>query len=159
MTITRVELLAYAWPHVELEIDCGSGTYMRSIARDVGRTLGCGGLIEVLTRKRIGPFTIGEAIGPTALDRAAILGHLRPTTEAVSGMPHVVLEESQIRSMGQGQAVEVEPDAPSGEVAVLDESGELVAIAESVDGGRRLAPRRVLRGVRGPGRHGRELWP
>ncbi len=147
VSVHKVELLRYEWPQVELEIDCGSGTYIRSIARDIGQAIGCGGLIEVLTRTRIGPFAVEDAIDPGSLDRAAILGHLRPATEAVAGMPQVVLGEGQIRSMGQGQAVEVEPAAPSGEVAVLDESGELVAIAESVDGGHRLAPRRVLRGV------------
>ncbi|HEY2154659.1 MAG TPA: tRNA pseudouridine(55) synthase TruB [Isosphaeraceae bacterium] len=144
VTITRVELLGYSWPHVELEIDCGSGTYIRSIARDVGQLLGCGGLIEVLTRTRIGPFIIEDAIDPTPLDRGAIVGLLRPMTEAVAGMPTVVLDEGRIRAIGQWKSVDVEPAATTGEVAILDESGELVAIAESVDGGRRLAPRRVL---------------
>ena len=47
--IDRIELVAYSWPRLELEIDCGGGTYIRSIARDVGEALGCGGLVEVLT--------------------------------------------------------------------------------------------------------------
>jgi tRNA pseudouridine55 synthase len=144
VTIARVELLAYEWPHVELEIDCGSGTYIRSIARDVGRALGSGGLIEVLTRTRIGGFAIEEALDPSTLDRAAILERLRPTTEAIAGMPRAVLDEGRIRAIGQGRAIEADPPMPAGEVALLDESGGLVAIAESVDGGRRLAPRRVL---------------
>jgi tRNA pseudouridine55 synthase len=146
VTITRVELLDYEWPHAGLEIDCGSGTYIRSIARDLGQALGCGGLIEVLTRTRIGPFTIEDAIDPMTLDRAAILGTLRPATGAVAGMPTVVLNDEQIRAIGQGRAVEVDPPMPAGESVLLDEAGEIVAIAEAVDGGRRLAPRRVLRG-------------
>lgn len=145
VTITRVELLGYEWPRVELEIDCGSGTYIRSIARDVGRALGCGGLIEVLTRGRIGPFTIEEALDPKSLDRDAILEGLRPATEAVAGLPHVVLDADQIRAIGQGRTIEADPTAGPGEVALLDGGGTLVAIAEAVDGGRRLAPRRVLR--------------
>src|SRR4051812_7138067 len=50
--IDRIDLLAYAWPRLELEIACGSGTYIRSIARDVGEALGCGGLVDVLVRTR-----------------------------------------------------------------------------------------------------------
>ena len=143
VTISRVELIEYAWPHAELEIDCGSGTYIRSIARDVGQSLGCGGLIEVLTRTRIGPFTIEEAHDPMTLDRTAILEGLKPATEAVAGMPRVVLAAEQVRAIGQGRTIEVDPTMP-GEVALLDEDGGLVAIAEAVEGGRRLAPRRVL---------------
>jgi tRNA pseudouridine55 synthase len=144
VTITRVELLRYEWPRAELEIDCGSGTYIRSIARDVGRALGCGGLIEVLTRTRIGGFTIEEAIDPTGLDRVAILERLRPMTVAVAGLPKVIVDEGQIRAIGQGREIEAGAAVPAGEVALLGESGDLVAIAESIDGGRRLAPRRVL---------------
>jgi tRNA pseudouridine55 synthase len=147
VTITRVELLAYDWPHAELEIDCGSGTYIRSIARDVGQALGCGGLIEVLTRTRIGPFAIEDAIDPATLDRAAILDRLRPATEAVAALPKVVMTDDQVRAIGQGRAVEAESVLPAGEVALLDGSGRLVAIAEAVDCGRRLAPRRVLGAV------------
>jgi tRNA pseudouridine55 synthase len=146
VTITRIELLSYAWPHADLEIDCGSGTYIRSIARDVGRMLGCGGLIEVLTRTRIGPFSIEEALDPSALDRGAILERLRPATEAVAGMPRLTLDEDQIRTIGRGQSIEADTTA-AGEVALLDRSGALVAIAEAVDEGRRLAPRRVFRAV------------
>jgi tRNA pseudouridine55 synthase len=147
VTITRVELLEYEWPHAGLEIDCGSGTYIRSIARDVGRALGCGGLIEMLTRTRIGGFAIDEAIDPVTLDRPSILAHLRPMTEAVVELPRVVLDEDRIRAIGQGRAVEADPGTSEGEVAVMDGSGEIVAIAEVVDGGRRLEPRRVLRAV------------
>lgn len=144
VTITRVELLGYDWPHADLEIDCGSGTYIRSIARDVGRMLGCGGLIAVLTRTRIGPFTIEEALDPAGLDRAAILGRLLPPIEAVAGLPRVRLSEDQAEAIRRGRAVAVEPLLPPGEAAAIAPDGSLLAIGESVDGGRSLAPRRVL---------------
>ena len=67
MRIDRIELIAYSWPRLELEIDCGGGTYIRSMARDVGEALGCGGLVEVLVRTRIGPFTVDRAMDPTIL--------------------------------------------------------------------------------------------
>ncbi len=62
--IDRLVVLRYDWPLLELEIDCGSGTYIRSIARDVGEALGCGGYVETLIRTRIGPFTLDQAVDP-----------------------------------------------------------------------------------------------
>ena len=59
--------VSYHWPHLELEIECGAGTYIRSIARNVGDEVGCGGLIEVLVRTAIGPFTLEDALDGTEL--------------------------------------------------------------------------------------------
>ena len=50
--VYAVEILAYTWPRLELEVRCGKGTYIRSLARDLGKRLGCGGLIESLRRTR-----------------------------------------------------------------------------------------------------------
>lgn len=61
--IDAVRLLGYAWPFVEVEVDCGKGTYIRSIARDLGEKLGVGGLVASLRRTRVGPFTAEQAIG------------------------------------------------------------------------------------------------
>ena len=66
--IDRVELLSYQWPLLELEIACGGGTYIRSIARDVGEALACGGLVATLVRTRIGPFTVEECGRSHGLD-------------------------------------------------------------------------------------------
>jgi tRNA pseudouridine55 synthase len=144
VTITRVDLISYEWPFVELEIDCGSGTYIRSIARDVGQILGTGGLIEVLTRTRIGHFTIEDALDPSTLDRDSILEQLRPPIEAVSALPQVVLTEDQAVAIVQGRVIAAESPLPPGEIAAIDPGGWLLAIVESVDEGRLLAPRRVL---------------
>jgi tRNA pseudouridine55 synthase len=147
VTITRVELISYEWPFVELEIDCGSGTYIRSIARDVGQILGTGGLIEVLTRTRIGHFTIEDALDPSTLDRDSILELIRPPIEAVSALPQIILTEDQAAAIVQGRVIATETPLPSGEIAAIDPGGWLLAIVESIDEGRLLAPRRVLAAV------------
>ena len=54
--IDRIDLMSYSWPRLELEIACGGGTYIRSIARDVGEVLGCGGLVEVARPDPHWPF-------------------------------------------------------------------------------------------------------
>lgn len=61
--IDRIELRKYEWPIVELAIDCGKGTYIRSIARDLGQMLGVGGMVETLRRTRVGPFAAVQGIG------------------------------------------------------------------------------------------------
>jgi tRNA pseudouridine55 synthase len=61
--VDAVRLLGYDWPFVDVEVDCGKGTYIRSIARDLGEKLGCGGLVETLRRTRVGPFTAEQGIG------------------------------------------------------------------------------------------------
>lgn len=145
--ISRIDVLAYAWPRLDLEIDCGSGTYIRSIARDVGESLECGGLVEVLTRTRIGPFTLDEALDPFELSVESISSRLRPTLEAVSQLPWLSLSPDQIAAIGQGRALTADQfggAVPTGEVALLGPDGALVAIAEVMAESGRIEPRRVL---------------
>lgn len=61
--VDAIRLLAYEWPHLDLEIDCGKGTYVRSIARDVGEKLACGGLVQTLRRTRTGVFAVEKGFG------------------------------------------------------------------------------------------------
>ena len=109
VTIDRIALLAYEWPRLELEIACGGGTYIRSIARDVGEALGCGGLVEVLVRTRIGPFGIESAIDLDALTAGTLPGFLRPAVEAVADMPRLVLTAEQVAAVARGQALPIRP--------------------------------------------------
>ena len=143
VTITRAELLTYAWPFADVEIDCGSGTYIRSIARDLGESLGCGGLIEGLTRKRIGRFSLEDAVEPTDLDRETIARLLRPSLDAVAALPQVRISVEDREAIVQGRSIGAETET-SGEVSLIGPHGELVAIAEAIEDGTRLAPRRVL---------------
>ncbi len=146
--IDRVELIAYAWPRLEFRVDCGSGTYIRSIARDVGEVLGCGGLVEVLVRTRIGPFRLEDAIDPTGQPLDAILAHLRPTIEALGDLPRLVLSTEQVEAIGMGKSVlarEVEgAEGVEGEAALVGPDGELVAVAEVDRPAGAIRPRRVF---------------
>ena len=60
--IYRNEIVRFEWPRLELEITCGKGTYIRAIARDVGKALGCGAVCETLTRTAVGPFRMDESL-------------------------------------------------------------------------------------------------
>ena len=146
--VDRIELIRYAWPRLEIAVDCGSGTYIRSIARDVGDALGVGGLIEVLVRTRIGPFALDDATNPVGLPIAAILSHLRPPVDALGEMPRFALTAEQVALAGGGKALDPARvagavGAAAGEVALLGPDGALVALAEGLPGGT-IQPRKVF---------------
>jgi tRNA pseudouridine55 synthase len=61
--VYAITLLGYDWPHLDLEIECGKGTYVRSIGRDLGVKLGCGAHVQTLRRTRVGPFTAEQGVG------------------------------------------------------------------------------------------------
>jgi tRNA pseudouridine55 synthase len=78
VNVYGIEMIDYAWPRLRLRIDCGRGTYIRAIARDLGEALDVGGYLSELRRTKVGPFTVDEAV---PLDRVATEGvtrHLRP---------------------------------------------------------------------------------
>ena len=146
VTVYRIDVLSYDWPRLELEVECGGGTYIRSIARDVGEALGCGGLVEVLVRTRIGAFTLAEAVDPSALSAATIAASIRPAAEAVAQLPAVRITAEQVAEVAQGRSLNV-AGASAGEVALLGPDGLLVAVAVADPETGRVAPRRVLAGA------------
>jgi tRNA pseudouridine55 synthase len=148
--IDRIAVLHYEWPHLELEVDCGSGTYIRSIARDLGEALGCGGLVETLTRTRIGPFTIDQAVDPAELSAESLAGSVRSPLEALADWPRLVLDRAQVAAITAGQrlpAREFGPAGiPAGRVALVGPHGRVVALGESDPSQRWIQPRKVLGG-------------
>ena len=127
--IEAIRVLTYEWPFLDVEVDCGKGTYIRSIARDLGAALGVGGLVQTLRRTRVGPFAAEQGIGvdapPTELK-------LRPMADALAGMPCVRVTADEVRRLRQGQRLA--RDVPPGEVALADETGALVGIGRAERG-------------------------
>lgn len=122
--IDAIRVTGYEWPFLDVEVDCGKGTYIRSIARDLGAALGCGGLVQTLRRTRVGPFAAGQGIG---VDAPPADLKPRPPAEAVAGLPQVRVTADEARRLRQGQRL-APRDVPPGEVALLDETGALVGI-------------------------------
>ena len=138
--IDRIDIREYRWPELELDVRCGKGTYIRSIARDLGSALGVGGYVTVLRRLRIGPFTVDDAV-TLDMDAEAARTKVLPTAAAVTELLVVRLATDEVRRLRNGQAV---PASGEGEVAVLDEAGELVAVGRIVGGW--LKPEKVMVG-------------
>lgn len=149
--VFRIELTRFSYPEMDLAIECGSGTYVRSIGRDLGRLLGCGAVLSALVRTRIGPYRIEDAVSPEQLTPESIDRFLLPPTTAVEALPKYSAsaeDVAQIRagrpfgsSLATGAAVEAPVGAP---VAVLDDKGGLLCLAEFDPQKSRLLPRRVF---------------
>lgn len=150
--------------HAEFEAECGKGTYVRALARDIGRALGCHGHIGALRRRAVGPFGENDLISLEQLTalchRAAagegdLAGALLPVETALDDIPALAVNRADAARLQRGQAVLLRGrDAPifRGTVYVMA-SGRLVALAE-VDRGE-IVPKRVfnlagLLGSRGP---------
>lgn len=139
--IDEIRVLGYEWPRVDVEITCGGGTYIRSIARDLGEALGCGAIMEALTRTRIGVFAQEEAVAVDDLDRDTLGQFLRPSLDAVAGLPRVALDDAALADVRLGRKVPGDAEAGA-EVALVDSEGRLVALGEA--DGHLVQPRKVL---------------
>ncbi len=135
---------------LDVYIECSKGTYVRSIAEDLGKVLGCGAFVSALRRTKAGPFSIEDSVTMNTLE--ALKGNdelqqmddlLMPADTALQGLPLVELSESSGFYIRQGQPVMV-PNAPcNGMVRVALETGEFLGVGEILDDGR-VAPRRLV---------------
>jgi tRNA pseudouridine55 synthase len=144
VTVYGIDVLAYDYPRLELEVRCGKGTYVRSLARDLGERLGCGAYVAALRRTRVGPFVAGDAV-PLDADPAAAQARVLPPGLAVAELPRVVLPPGDVERLRRGQAVPL-PAGPAagGAVAVFDAGGRLAAVARADAAVGALRPEKVL---------------
>lgn len=144
VTIHAIRLTRFEPPDVEFEVECGAGTYIRAIARDVGAALGVGGHLRTLRRTRVGPHAVERAVPLDALgDGDRVAAAMLSPLEAVAHLPRVAVDEGGIAALRHGRAVPASPDAPSGvPVALTTGAGELLAVAER--DGDVVRPRKVF---------------
>lgn len=151
VTLYRIALVELALPEIEIEVDCSKGTYVRTLAEDIGAALGCGGHVCALRRTGVGPYVepqsrlyTQEALEAAAEGGAAQLdGLLLPLESALERWPLVRLSADLAFYLRQGQAVQV-PKAPTeGWVRLAGPSGEFLGMGEILDDGR-VQPKRLL---------------
>ncbi|MEH6420386.1 tRNA pseudouridine(55) synthase TruB [Pseudomonas sp. CGJS7] len=135
---------------LELQVECGSGTYVRSLVRDLGESLGCGAHVAVLRRLWVEPFMqppmvtleqlreLAEQGGERALDQ-----HLLPIEAGLTGFDRVSLDAASAQRLGHGQAVGCDVGEP-GLVAIYGEAGRCLGLGLRQAEGR-LQPQRLFR--------------
>ncbi|QJD30476.1 tRNA pseudouridine(55) synthase TruB [Methylococcus geothermalis] len=146
VTIFGLALTGWGPDHLELDVHCSKGTYIRTLVEDIGNAIGCGAHVEVLRRTAVAGFSVDQAVTLDELEAmtpAARLACLRPMDSMVPHWPAVRLDAETSRLFLHGQAVAV-TDAPCGDLLrVYDEEHAFLGIGCS-DGHGRVAPRRVI---------------
>lgn len=130
--IDGIDISRYVYPDLEITVRCGKGTYIRSIARDLGQRLGCGGYIRALRRTEVGGFTEADAIGLDA-DTAKAHARLLPPWRALQIETPMTLAPADLQKLRQGQRIAAPPSAGCVEgrhMAILDDAGQTFAVVE-----------------------------
>jgi tRNA pseudouridine55 synthase len=128
--IDAIRVLNYEWPWLDVEVDCGKGTYIRSIARDLGDALGCGGLVQTLRRTRVGCYLAEDAI-TLDQDPSTLVDHMCPLSSALSLLSVVRIPTDSIIRFRQGQTVRCLPggsQSVESEVAVKGGFEEVIGV-------------------------------
>lgn len=144
--VTRIELLEHHEEAFTLEIECGSGTYVRSIGRDIAQACGSSAVMSALCRTRVGEFTVQSGIPPEAVHHDTIHNQLLPPSLAISGRQQVLLnaEETYRIEHGNDVRISVPQILTSAEVGICNPQGVLIAMGNYHAAEGLLVPRIVL---------------
>lgn len=149
VTIHSIENLQYRWPILQFDMECGTGTYVRSVGRDLGQLLGCGAMMTALMRTSIGPFKLDDSMNWHDLEQAASLSELplRNAAEAVQHLASTICTVEESHLLAQGKPLnrnrELMPNANE-KIAALTPEGDLAAICEFNSAGSQLKPKLVF---------------
>jgi len=131
--VYSLEVLEWAPPEVVIDVYCSSGTYVRSLAHDLGRELGCGAYLIGLRRTKSGRFTLRDAVPMRRLQEAFTAGdwyrYLIPAAEALADWPMVELDADQVELVRHGHRVPADPES-KGWARGVSQQGDLVALLE-----------------------------
>ncbi|HUW08604.1 MAG TPA: tRNA pseudouridine(55) synthase TruB [Anaerolineae bacterium] len=150
----RIESLSiFGWtsPDLTLDILCTSGTYVRSLAHDLGLRLGCGGHVTALTRLASGRFLLAEAVSLETLAAAAEAGtwadYLHPMDAALLHLHPIAADESETKRLLNGQPIPCLEAPSTAEGRAYDPGGRLIAIVVYDAGTAHWRPKRVFSSI------------
>lgn len=147
VTIHALRLEGFAGDRLELDVCCSKGTYVRTLAEDIGAALGCGAHLAALRRTEVGSFrladarTLGDLEGMPEAERAR---ELLPVDRLLEHLPPMTLAPRDAERFAHGQPVLAPPEVGPGPVRAYDAAGRLVGLGErGADG--QVRPRRLVR--------------
>ncbi len=148
VTVYRFDVEEVTPPRVSFIVECGSGTYVRALARDLGRKLGVGAHIVELTRRAVGPFPLADALPQEKIrgGRVRLLSrpHYTPAAALLPEVPALTLGAAAAQDAVHGRAVAAHAGAEvGGTVRLLDEDGPLLGIGVVTAAGR-IQPDTIL---------------
>lgn len=150
--ISNITLDSYIFPLLTLTVTCGSGTYIRSLGRDIGEDLQTGAYVQDLRRTAIGDFTEQKAIELEEISRSSWQRQLLPASELVQHLPAIHIPELNVAKFQSGGSVPVEHSvlSPKGatknaiSLAVFAQNGKLLGIGQYDEATSLLSPQKVL---------------
>lgn len=143
VTIRSLRLIECTPPRLVIDVQCSAGTYIRTLAQDIGAALGCGAHLTALTRTAAGGFVLDDAHTPAeleALDANQRTALLQPADCLVAHLPAAALDAAGARALCQGRNV-AHPAAP-GLTRAYGPDAAFLGLAEAIDG--QLVPRRLV---------------
>jgi tRNA pseudouridine55 synthase len=143
--ILALEHLALEGDLLRLRVRCSKGTYVRTLAADIGTALGCGAYLSALRRTAVGDLRLADAVALetlVALPPATGREYLRPAEQLVASLPREHVDSEAARRFSHGQELAASRGGSSGPVAVFAEGGSFLGVAERNDG--RITPLRLL---------------
>ena len=147
INVYSLELLEWAPPEAVIDVFCSSGTYVRSLANDLGNALGCGAHLVGLRRTKSGRFTLRDAVPLRRLQESFLAGDwykfLIPAAEALADWPLVELDADQVELIRHGHRVPAEADL-NGWARGVSQQGDLVALLEVDEATHEWQPRKVF---------------
>ena len=149
ITIYDLQLSSYKAPDLALEIECSAGTYIRSLAHDLGTRLSTGAHLAALRRVKAGPFTIDDAIPFPKLEVGFMVDkwerYIIPARDAIPDFPIVEVSQEDLEHIKFGHRISAGPGS-SGLARAINNEGKLIAILEAVEDGTLWHPRKVFIG-------------
>ncbi len=129
IVVHRLILDGYDYPNLQLTIECGSGTYVRSLGRDLAESLGTAAVMSSLVRTAIGPFHVEEAIEPESLTQENWPDALLPTATAVSQLTRITLDDEAVRRIQNGLTIPRPCGIdPATDTLAVDQADRLIGI-------------------------------
>ena len=147
INVYSLELVEWNPPDAVVDVHCSSGTYIRSLANDLGNQLGCGARLAGLRRTKSGRFTLNDAIALRkiieAFDEGTWYKYLIPAAEALSEWPSITLTHEEVEAVRHGHRI-IAKDANEKIIRAITEQGELVALMEYDATTNELQPKKVF---------------
>lgn len=145
--VYSLDLLEWAPPEAVIDVFCSSGTYVRSLANDLGNALGCGAHLVGLRRTKSGRFTLRDAVPLRRLQESFVAGDwykfLIPAAEALADWPAVELDADQVELIRHGHRIPAE-QGTTGWARGVSEQGDLVALLEVDEAAIEWQPKKVF---------------
>ena len=154
ITIMDLTLESLALPELTFTVTCSKGTYIRTLAADLGRQLGCGAYLKALQRLQVGPFSLDQAASlpddPTDRSASELLEHLIPLVDCLPHLPTLRVDPAVAAQVRQGKSLSLDgqdtlesPVAPGEHLKIVCQQ-TLVAVAVLDDHGEKIQPVRVF---------------